>query len=234
MFPPCRSIGLFFFISYVGCENIDYINFKQRNNFWVLVKILIDFPIIYPSIILIDSAYKGIQSHFVVIFSWVETLVLVLPFQIVSVFFRHCCLILVVHSHGQPNSCVFTNTHINQPNTSTYSEEDSQWKSHWLALDRMTYKIMIRSTPFRMAFVLEVVMLVEFQIPIWRVQVTKWLDEELLEQIRKEQLLNLEESQLQAMWHSLIRRSKNREKRRHLLIDTGRVVRNYLRLVNRY
>ena len=34
-----------------------------------------------------------------------------------------------------------------------------------------------------------------------RVQVTKRLDEEQSEQIRKEQLLNLEEDRLQAMWY---------------------------------
>ena len=40
---------------------------------------------------------------------------------------------------------------------------------------------------------------VEFQVPTLRVQVTERLDEEQLEQVRKEQLLVLEESRLQAM-----------------------------------
>ena len=41
-----------------------------------------------------------------------------------------------------------------------------------------TYKAMIRSTPFRLAFGLEEVMPIEFQIPSLRVQVAKWQDEE--------------------------------------------------------
>ena len=62
--------------------------------------------IMTPSIILTDSAYKGIQSRFVATFSWVETLILALHFQNVRVFFRQFCLILVVYSHSQPNSKV--------------------------------------------------------------------------------------------------------------------------------
>ena len=60
---------------------------------------------------------------------------------------------------------------------------------------------MIRSTPFRMVFYLEAVMPIKFQIPPLCVQVTKRLDEEQSEQVRKEQLLLLEESRLQDMCH---------------------------------
>ena len=43
---------------------------------------------------------------------------------------------------------------------------------------RTSYKTVIKSTPFRMAFGLEVVMPIEFQVPALRVQVTDRLDEE--------------------------------------------------------
>ena len=52
-----------------------------------------------------------------------------------------------------------------------------------------------------MAFDLEAVMPIEFQISRLRVQVTKRVNEEQLEQIRKEQLLTVEESRLQSTWH---------------------------------
>ena len=42
---------------------------------------------------------------------------------------------------------------------------------------------MIRSTPFRMPFELEVVMPIQFQIPSLRVQVAERLDEEQSERI---------------------------------------------------
>ena len=45
------------------------------------------------------------------------------------------------------------------------------------------------------------IMPIEFQISTLRVQVAKRLDEEQSERNRKEQLLTLEESQLQSMWH---------------------------------
>ena len=53
---------------------------------------------------------------------------------------------------------------------------------------------MIRSTPLLMAFGLEEVMPIEFQIPSLRVQMAKRLDEEQSERIWKEKLLELEES----------------------------------------
>ena len=64
---------------------------------------------------------------------------------------------------------------------------------------RTSYKTSIKLTPFRMTFGLEVVMLVEFQVPTLWVQVTKRLDEEQSEQVGKQQLLLLEESKIQAM-----------------------------------
>ena len=48
-----------------------------------------------PSIILTDYAYKGMESFFVATFSWVETLILVLPFRKVRVFFRQFCWCLL-------------------------------------------------------------------------------------------------------------------------------------------
>ena len=64
---------------------------------------------------------------------------------------------------------------------------------------RTSYKTSIKSTPFRMAFGLEAVMPIEFQVPTLRIQATERLDELQSEQIRKEGLLMLEESQIQAM-----------------------------------
>ena len=57
----------------------------------------------------------------------------------------------------------------------------------------------IKSTPFTMTFGLEAVMPIEFQVPTLRVQVTERLDEVKSEQVRKQQLLLLEESRIQAM-----------------------------------
>ena len=64
---------------------------------------------------------------------------------------------------------------------------------------KSSYKAVIKSTPFPMAFGLEAVMLVEFQILMLRVQITKRLDEIQSERVTKEQLLVLEQSWLQAM-----------------------------------
>ena len=50
-----------------------------------------------------------------------------------------------------------------------------------------------------MAFGLEAVMPIEFQVPTLRIQATKRLDERQMEQIWKEGLLLLEESQIHAM-----------------------------------
>ena len=64
---------------------------------------------------------------------------------------------------------------------------------------RTSYKTTIKSTPFRMAFVLEAIMPIEFQVPTRWVQVTERLDKEQSGQVRKQQLLLLEESRIQPM-----------------------------------
>ena len=64
---------------------------------------------------------------------------------------------------------------------------------------RTSYKTSIKSTPFRMAFGLEAVMPIEFQIPTLRIQATNKLNEIESEQIRKEALLVLEEERIQSM-----------------------------------
>ena len=50
-----------------------------------------------------------------------------------------------------------------------------------------------------MAFGLEAVMSIEFQVLTLRIQLTERLDEEKSEHVRKQQLLLLEESRIQAM-----------------------------------
>ena len=62
-----------------------------------------------------------------------------------------------------------------------------------------SYKTSIKSTPFQMAFGLEAIMPVEFQILTLRIQATEKLNELQSEQIRKEALLLLEEERIQAM-----------------------------------
>ena len=61
---------------------------------------------------------------------------------------------------------------------------------------RTSYKTSIKSTPFRMAFGLEAIMPVEFQILTLRIQATEKLNELQSEQIRKEALLLLEEERI--------------------------------------
>ena len=56
-----------------------------------------------------------------------------------------------------------------------------------------TYKTSIRTTPFRLAFGLEVVMPVEFHIPSLRIQVKERLSEKESEKIRLATLCELEE-----------------------------------------
>ena len=58
---------------------------------------------------------------------------------------------------------------------------------------RTTFKTSIQSTPFRMAFGLEAVMPIEFQVPSLRVQVKERLPEAQSEQYRLEKLLVLGE-----------------------------------------
>ena len=50
-----------------------------------------------------------------------------------------------------------------------------------------------------MAFGLEAVMPIEFQVPTFRIQVTERLDEVKSKQVQKQQLLLLEESRIQAI-----------------------------------
>ena len=81
-----------------------------------------------------------------------------------------------------------------------------------------------------MAFSLEAVIPIEFQIPSLRVQVSEHLDEEQSEQVRKEQLLKLEESWLQAMSHSEQKQRKTKafvdrhRKSKENLFDIGKPV----------
>jgi hypothetical protein len=62
-----------------------------------------------------------------------------------------------------------------------------------------SYKTSIRSTPFRMAFGLEVVMLSEFIVPSLRIQSEYRLNESESEHARVEQLLRLEEDRIRSM-----------------------------------
>ena len=62
-----------------------------------------------------------------------------------------------------------------------------------------SFKTNIQSTPFRLAFGLEVVMLVEFQVPSLRIQVQESLSERQSEQIRLQQLLELGEAMVHSM-----------------------------------
>ena len=64
---------------------------------------------------------------------------------------------------------------------------------------RTSYKTSIQSTPFRLAFGLEAVMPVEFQVPSLRIQVRDRLSEDKSEQIRLQQLLELGETRLRSM-----------------------------------
>ena len=64
---------------------------------------------------------------------------------------------------------------------------------------RTSFKTSIQSTPFRMAFGLEAVMPIEFQVPSLRVQVKARLPEAQSEQYRLEQLLELGEDRVESM-----------------------------------
>ena len=63
-----------------------------------------------------------------------------------------------------------------------------------------TYKTNIRTTPFRLAFRLEAVMLVEFQIPSLRIQVKERLSEKESEKIRLATLCELEETRIASLF----------------------------------
>ena len=59
---------------------------------------------------------------------------------------------------------------------------------------RTSFKTSVQSTPFRLTFGLEAVMLVEFQILSLRIQVKEWMPEEASELVRLQQLLALGEA----------------------------------------
>ena len=64
---------------------------------------------------------------------------------------------------------------------------------------RTTYKTSIRTTPFRLAFGLEAVMPIEFQIPSLRIQVKERLSETESERIRLKTLMELEENRIASL-----------------------------------
>ena len=61
------------------------------------------------------------------------------------------------------------------------------------------YKTSLRTTPFRLAFVLEAVMSMEFQIPSLRIHVQERLSEMEPERIRMETLCELEEHRIASL-----------------------------------
>ena len=68
-----------------------------------------------------------------------------------------------------------------------------------------------------MAFGLEAIMPIEFQVPSLGIQVTKRLDAKQSERIQKEQLLQLEVNRLQAMWYL-----EQKQKRTKAFVDRHR------------
>ena len=62
-----------------------------------------------------------------------------------------------------------------------------------------SFKTSVQATPFRLAYGLEAVMPVEFQIPILRIQVKEWMTEEASERIRLQQLLALGETRVHSL-----------------------------------
>ena len=83
---------------------------------------------------------------------------------------------------------------------------------------RTTFKTSIQSTPFRMAFGLEVVMQIEFQVLSLRFQVKERLSEAQNAKYRLEQLLKLGEHRLASM--AQLEHANDYAK--PLLIDTGK------------
>ena len=66
---------------------------------------------------------------------------------------------------------------------------------------RTAYKTSIRTTPFRLAFGLEVVMSIEFQVPSLHIQVRERLNEKQSEGIQLAALCGLEEHRLASIMH---------------------------------
>ena len=62
-----------------------------------------------------------------------------------------------------------------------------------------SFKTSVQATPFRLAYGLEAVMPVEFQIPILRIQVKERMTEEASERIRLQQLLALGETRVHSL-----------------------------------
>ena len=82
---------------------------------------------------------------------------------------------------------------------------------------RTTFKTNIQSTPFRMAFGLEAVMPIEFQVQSLRVQVKERLPESQSEQYRLEQLLELGEHRVASM-----AQLEQRQRQRKAFVDRHR------------
>ena len=82
---------------------------------------------------------------------------------------------------------------------------------------RTYFKTSIQSTPFRMAFGLEAVMPIEFQVPSLRVQVKARLPEAQSEQYRLEQLLELGEDRIESM-----AQLEQRQRQRKAFVDRHR------------
>ena len=82
---------------------------------------------------------------------------------------------------------------------------------------RTSFKTSIQSTPFRMAFGLEAVMPIEFQVPSLRVQVKARLPEAQSEQYRLEQLLELGEDRITSM-----AQLEQRQRQRKAFVDRHR------------
>ena len=64
---------------------------------------------------------------------------------------------------------------------------------------RTSFKTSVQATPFRLAYGLEAVMPIEFQIPSLRIQVRERMPEEESEQIRLQQLLALGETRVNSL-----------------------------------
>ena len=83
-----------------------------------------------------------------------------------------------------------------------FNENQTDWdmKLHSaLWAYQKTYKMSIQTTPFWLAFGLEVIMSIEFQIPNLRIQVKEWLSEKESERIRLATLCELEEHQIASL-----------------------------------
>ena len=85
---------------------------------------------------------------------------------------------------------------------------------------RTSYKTSIQSTPFRLAFGLEAVMPVEFQVPSLRIQIRERLPEKQSEHARLQQLLELGEIRVHSM--TILERE---QRRRKAFVDRHRRIR---------